>query len=394
MKIVFVCVKGIPAGGGIEKYTEELGSRLVQRGHEVLVYSSKSYGCRSGDYKGMRIKALPSINTRSMQKLSVALLATLDQFFEPLVDVVHYHAIGPSIFCLLPRLAGRKTLVQSHGHEWMRAKWGLTGKTFFRLAEFGAMYFPHCISAVSRTLTSYYTRRYGLPVTYIPTGVAAGGVRPPDRIRSLGLRGGDYILFMARLVAEKGAHHLVEAYLGMRTDVRLVIAGDALYEASYKAKLKSLAGGNPNIIFTGHVQGDLQEELYSNARLFVLPSEVEGLPIALLEAMSYGLPCVVSDIPENIEALGGCGFSFRSRDVRALRQTLEHALEEPDRLALLQQNARLRVRQEYDWESITDEFERLYSVLSGGAMTKADSAGGTCDRGSGNIVQPVKRSQE
>jgi glycosyltransferase involved in cell wall biosynthesis len=363
MKIAYIAIKGMPIGGGIEKYTEELGSRLVQRGHEIVVYCSRHYGAKDGTYKGIKLKTLPSLNSRSFQKLSLTLLSSVHQFFEPNIDVVHYHAIGPSIFSFLPRLIGRKTVVQSHGHEWMRAKWGWTGKTFFKLSEYAAIYFPNRVTAVSNVLKEYYESRYSRRVAYIPTGITPPKKLAPVKIKRFGLDGGDYILFAARHVEEKGAHYLIDAYQQMNTSIKLVIAGDAQHEDVYKALLRSKAEGNKNIIFPGFVQGELLEELFSNASIYVLPSEIEGLPISLLEAMSYACCCVVSDIPENKEALGGCGFVFKNKDVQDLRRCLEELIGNKEMLESKKELAHKRVLNHYTWDSIANDFEAFYEEL-------------------------------
>jgi glycosyltransferase involved in cell wall biosynthesis len=363
MKIAYIATKGMPIGGGIEKYTEEVGSRLVQKGHEIVVYCSRHYGAKDGTYKGIKLKTLPSLNSRSMQKLSLTLLSSIDQYFEPNVDIVHYHAIGPSIFCFMPRIIGRKTVVQSHGHEWMRAKWGWTGRIFFKLSEYAAMFFPNRITAVSNVLKDYYEKRYHREVVYIPTGITQPQKRTPDKIIELGLNGDDYILFAARHVEEKGAHYLIDAYQQINTNIKLVVAGDAQHEDEYKTLLRSKAAGNQNIIFPGFVQGEMLEELFSNASIYVLPSEIEGLPISLLEAMSYGCCCVVSDIPENKEALGGCGFLFKNKDVQDLRRCLEDLMDNKEMLDSNKESARQRVLDKYTWDSIANDFEVFYSEL-------------------------------
>jgi glycosyltransferase involved in cell wall biosynthesis len=266
----------------------------------------------------------------------------------------------------MPRIIGRKTVVQSHGHEWMRAKWGWAGKTFFKVSEHAAMSFPNRITAVSNVLKDYYESRYHRDVAYIPTGVTEPQKRAPDKIREFGLNGDDYILFAARHVEEKGAHYLIDAYQQINTNIKLVVAGDAQHEEIYKSLLRSKAAGNQNIIFPGFVQGELLEELFSNASIYVLPSEIEGLPISLLEAMSYGCCCIVSDIPENKEALGDCGFLFKSKDVQDLRRCLENLLGSKEIIDSKKESARQRVLNNYTWDSIAQDFEDLYTeVLAG-----------------------------
>jgi len=367
MKIVFICVKGFPLGGGIEKYTEELGARLVQRGHEVVVYSSAVAGTKSGMHRGIRVKTLPVLDFRSAHKLSLAMFATFHQFFERGVDIVHFHAIGPSIFCGLPRLVGRTTVLQSHGHEWMRAKWGTLGKTFFRVSEFIAMNSANCLTAVSHGLVTYYEEKHKRPVRYIPTGVNSAVIERPDLIHEIGLVGNDYILFMARLVEEKGAHYLIDAFRQSGAKCKLVIAGDAMYEERYKALLRDKAGQDSRIIFAGFVTGKLQNELLSNALCYVLPSEIEGLPISLLEAMSFGRCCIASDIEPNVEALGGFGVHFRNRSVPSLVEALERVLMDSAFACQIGAAARERAANEYSWDAITERFEELYEDALKGA---------------------------
>jgi glycosyltransferase involved in cell wall biosynthesis len=260
-------------------------------------------------------------------------------------------------------MIGRKTVVQSHGHEWMRAKWDWYGKMFFRVTESVGVLGSHRVTAVSHALTNYYESKYGVPVAYIPPGVNPATRRPPDLIRKFGLKGNDYVLFMARLVEEKGAHYLIDAFNGIDTDLKLVIAGDAQHEERYKAVLEQKASGNPRIMFAGYVSGQLKEELLSNARCYVLPSEIEGLPIALLEVMSYGVCCIASDIPANVEALGGYGLLFRNKDVSDLRRQLTLAITGNELIQEMGRGGQARVIEQYSWEMVTDWFEALYGDL-------------------------------
>ena len=360
MKIAYIALKGMPLGGGIEKYTEELGSRLVKKGHKIIVYCSPYYQTRNNEYKGMKIKILPCINTKSLQKISLCFLASLDQFLEKDIDIVHYHAVGPSIFSFLPRMLGRKTVVQIHGIEWKRPKWGYLGKTFFKLSDLSAVYFPNKVTAVSKVLKDFYEKKFGREVVYIPTGVNKPIKRPPKKIKKFGLNGNDYIFFAARLVPDKGCHYLIDAFNELKTDLKLVIAGDAPHEEGYKKILYEKAQGNRNIIFTGFIHGELLEEFFSNAYIYVLPSEIEGLPTSLLEAMSYGNCCVVSDIPENLEALGNYGYFFKSKDYKDLKRCLQTLIDKPELIYEKKKDVAEYVCKHYSWDKIADEFEQLY----------------------------------
>jgi len=363
VKIAYVAVKGIPIGGGIEKVTEEVGSRLVAKGHGVVVYSSRDYGTSDGIYKGMHIQTVPSINTKALHKLSICYHATRDILEKKHVDLVHYHAVGPSLFSFLPRMKGIPTVVQTHGLEWKRDKWGLVGKAFFLLSDLSVVYFPNKATAVSHVQKLYYEKRFGREVIFIPNGVGFAEPCAPEWILEQGLEPNRYILFAARLVEEKGAHFLIEAFRDLKTDMKLVIAGDAAHAEKYKAHLKTLSAGDHRILFPGFVTGIPLKELFSHAYLFCLPSTVEGLPIALLEAMNYGNCCLSSDIPENMEAIERHGYIFRNRDPQDLRRVLKELIEDPKKVNTKKKYAMEHVRQNYSWDRVTDQMEALYLSL-------------------------------
>lgn len=365
MRIAFIAVKGIPIGGGVEKVTEEIGLRLVRRGHRVVTYSSRDYGTtKDGLYKGIEVRTVSSINSKAFHKLSICLHATADILRRKDADIVHFHAVGPSVFSIFPRFTGIPTIVQTHGVEWKRDKWGIIGRTFFRLSDYSVAYFPTRATAVSMVQKDYYERKFGVNVVYIPNGVTPVNLRSPEWIIQQGLVPRKYFLFAARLVEEKGAHFLIPAFRTLNTDMKLVIAGDAAHSERYKAHLRELAGDDPRIVFPGFVTGRPLEELFSSAYLFCLPSTLEGLPIALLEAMSYGNCCVASDIPENLEAVREHAYTFRSRDIDDLRRILQHLLDHPEEAEGKRQAARDYVLENYSWDSITDQMEALYySVL-------------------------------
>ena len=361
MRIAYIALKGMPLGGGIENLTEQVGSRLVERGHEVIVYCSPQYNIRPGKYKGMDIKILPAINTKSLHKISLVFFSTLHLLIKEKVDIAHFHAVGPSIFSFLPRLKGIKTVVQIHGLEWKRPKWGIIGKTFFMLSDYSAAYFPHKVTAVSRVLKEYYEQKFGINVHYIPTGINEINSRVPNKILEYGLNKDTYILFACRLVPDKGAHYLINAFNELKTDKKLVIAGDAAYADNYINRIKQKA--NKNTLFLGFVTGELLEELFSNAYLYVLPSEIEGLSISLLEAMNYGNCVLVSDIPENLEALNGHGYTFANKDTKDLQRMLRLLLERKDLVDDKKESAKKHVLENYHWDKIVDMYEELYSSM-------------------------------
>jgi glycosyltransferase involved in cell wall biosynthesis len=369
LRIGMLGLKGIPYPAGIENFTEEVGSRLVARGHEVTVYV-RPYVQAPDRHRGMRIRRLPSLNTKHLDALSHTLLASLDVLFADL-DIVHYHALGPSIFSWLPRLRGLRTVAQVHGLDWQRAKWSPFASACLRAAEYSAIYFPHRTIAISTTLKQYLETKYGRPVDYVPTGVRTYEDREPDEIRKWGLSKDSYILFLSRLVPEKGCHYLIDAYERLETDKRLVIVGPASGEDAYVARLKQTR--NPHVIFTGAATGALLEELFSNAYLYVVPSEVEGLSHALLQGLSFGRCVLASDIDANVEALGECGVTFRSQDTADLQRKLQQLLDDPGFVRGCAASAKARVRAVYAWDTVVDRLEEIYADCRPAAMAETAS---------------------
>ena len=364
MRISMIGVKGMPHPGGIESVVEQLGSRLVERGHEVTVYVRPHYTpATSAEYRGMRLIHLPSVPTKHLDAITHTFLATLHVLWSG-ADIAHIHSIGLSIFALLTRLRGIKTVVQSHGLDWQREKWGVMARTFLRMTDYTAVTLPDATTVVSRKMQRYYQDRFGRQVIYIPSGVSHSEKVPAQEICRLGLSGNDYILFMSRLVPEKGCHYLVQAYNQLHCPgKKLVIAGDSNYGDRYAAELKKQ--GNENILFLGFVRGRLLQELLSHAYLYVLPSEIEGLSLSLLDAMSCGNCVLVSDIEENLEVIEDSGFSFKSKDIQDLKSKLEHLLSREDMVRQYRDKARTHVHTHYDWERVTDQYESLYQGLIG-----------------------------
>ena len=276
-------------------------------------------------------------------------------------DVVHIHAEGPALFCWIPRLAGKRVVVTVHGLDWQRSKWkgGFAAK-YIRLGEKAAVRFAHRIIVLSRNVQQYFLDTYGRETDYIPNGVVLPEPRRPEAIANLGLHKKNYILFLGRLVPEKCPDLLIRAWRAADTGKKLVIAGGASDSDAYAAELKTLAGEETDILFTGFVQGQLLEELYSNAYAYVLPSDMEGMPLSLLEAMSYGNCCLVSDIPECAGVVGDCGMTFRTGDEADLRRKLQLLCGSGTLAAALGAAARERVSLSYSWDDVTENTLELY----------------------------------
>lgn len=362
MRIAMLGVKGIPYTGGIENVVEQLGSRLVRKGHEVIVYVRPHYMPRGqSEYKGMKLIYLPSLRTKYFDALIHSFLASIHSLFLK-IDIAHIHSTGLSILALFPRAKGVKTIVQSHGLDWQRKKWGHFAKAYLKMSDYFTVSFPNATTVVSKKMKKYYEDKFRKNVHYIPNGVNDFSKVEPKEIHSLGIREDEYILFASRLVPEKGCHYLIKAYKELENpSKKLVIAGDANYRSRYTSELKKQ--GNENIIFLGFVRGRLLQELMSNAYIYVQPSEIEGLSIALLEAMSYGNCVVVSDIEENLEVIGDCGFYFRDRNYKDLKRVLEFLMRNEEIVYEMRRKARDHVIKAYNWDLVADQFEALYFSL-------------------------------
>ncbi len=357
-----VGVKGLPLPAGIDQVVEQIGVRLVQRGHKVTAFVRPHYtSIEQKEYKGIQLVHVPSFRTRSLDALTSSIFATARAIaMKP--DIVHIHSQGLSIFAPFPRMFGIKTIVQSHGLDWQRAKWNGLASRMIKFTDYTTVNWPNATVVVSRKLQNYYESKYKKKVHYIPNGSPEVLTMAPDNIQKWGLNNKDYLLFAARLVPEKWCHGLINAYKRIENPrMPLVIAGDSEYGDPYGVALKKNAGNN--IRFLGFVTGTMMQELYANAYAYVLPSTIEGLSTGLLEAMSYGNCVLVSDIEENKEAISGCGLTFKSGDEKYLQEKLEYLLGHPEMLDTFRDKARQRVREEYNWETITDEFIDLYTEL-------------------------------
>lgn len=360
MKIAFVGQKGVPTlFGGVEKHVEELGSRLVERGHEVIVYTGKSYNDFNGYYKGMRIISIPCIASKNLEMPSRT-SASLLHLFGKDVDVVHIHNVESAVLWFIPRMHA-KVAVTSHGQGYRREKFSPMVKRLLKFTERVFAYVPVTKIAVSKTLQRYYLEQYGCETVYIPNGVVIRESRDRTNMEKFGLEKDGYILFVGRIIPTKGCNFLIEAFKKITTDKKLVIVGGSAFTDTYLNKLKQSA--NKNTIFLGYKYGDELYTLYCNAYCCVVPSEIEGLAVTLLEAMSFGKCVIYSDIPENVEVAEGVGISFRNRNIDDLASKLQLALTHQNLCAELGEKAKERVKNDYNWEKIVDQTEEIYHSL-------------------------------
>ena len=369
MKIAMIGHKRIPSReGGVEVVVEELSTRLVKDGYQVDVYNRKGKNVQDKnadkgneklkEYKGVKIITIPTINKKGIDALLYSILATIRALFGH-YDVIHYHAEGPCAMLWLPHLFGIRTVATIHGLDWQRSKWGGLATKYIKLGEKIAAKYADEIIVLSKGVEKYFKETYNRDTNFIPNGVNKPTIRESKIIKEkYGLDKDSYILFLARIVPEKGLHYLIEAYKQVDTDKKLVIAGGASHTNDYLNKIKEMVRDNPNIIMTGFVQGRELEELYSNCYLYCLPSDVEGMPLSLLEAMSYGCRCLVSDIEENTQVTGNMAITFRKSNKDDLRKKLENMLKN----RTLEQKSKIKeyIVDRFDWKKVKEKTEELY----------------------------------
>lgn len=374
MKIAMYGHKRIPSReGGIEVVVEELCARMVQRGCEVTCYNRRGHHVAgsefdqdAGDvYRGIRLKSVPTVNRRGLAAFSSSFFAAIACAFGR-YDVVHVHAEGPAIFCWIPKLAGKKVVCTIHGLDYARAKWGRIASALLLQGEKCAVRFADDIIVLNPAHRKYFARRYGRRTVCIPNGVERPKRLETDRIRKKwGLEKDGYILFVGRIVPEKGLRYLIRAYRRVRTGKKLVIAGGTSDSGDFPQKLKKMAEGDDRILFTGFVEGQELGELYSNAYLYVLPSDLEGMPLTLLEAMSYGRCCLVSDIPECTEVTEDHAMIFRKSDENDLAGKLQYACDHAEETARYSREAADYICRKYSWEDVTEKTLRVYRSKKG-----------------------------
>ncbi|MCS6846026.1 MAG: DUF1972 domain-containing protein [Caldilineales bacterium] len=368
MNIAMLGTRGVPASySGFETCVEELGSRLVQRGHQVTVY------CRSHHitydqptYKGMRLVKLPTVPNKYLDTIVHSFLSSLHALTQG-YDICLYFIAGNSLVTWIPRLAGQRTVLNVDGLDWKREKWPPLAKRYIQFAERMSAVLPNAVVTDSRVVQRYYQEVYGIQSTYIAYGAERPRVPPGETLARFGLAPRRYVLFVGRLVPENCAHHLVEAWRSLDTDLRCVIVGDAPYAEAYKAELRRLAGDDPRIVFTGYVFGDGYHELSTSAYAFVETSGVGGTHPALVEAMAFGNCVVVHDTPENLETIGDAGLWYDGRvGAASLARVLRTLLDAPPLVEAYRRRAAERAARCFSWEAVTDAYEALFQrVLAG-----------------------------
>ena len=369
LRIAMLGHKRIPSReGGIEIVVEELTTRMVKKSHSVTCYNRKGHnvagiefdGTKLKTYKGVTLQEVFTIDKRGLAAMTASVSASLRAALGN-YDVVHIHAEGPAFMCWLPKLFGKKVIVTVHGLDHQRAKWGKFASWYIRSGEKNAVRFADEIIVLSKGVQDYFQNTYGRTTRFIPNGVNKAKLRKARQItEKWGLTKDSYILYLGRIVPEKGERYLIEAFKQTKTDKKLVIAGGSSDTQAFMDELKSLAKDDDRIIFTGFVQGEILEELYSNPYIYTLPSDLEGMPLSLLEAMSYGNCCLTSDIPECAEVVEDKALLFRKSDVSDLKAKLQNACDHPEMVESYKAQAEEFICRKYNWDDVVEKTLKLY----------------------------------
>ena len=365
--------KGIPArSGGIERHVEELSAELAARGHEVLVFCRSWYVWPVRDHRGVRCIKTRTIPTKHFDAITATFTSIIAASREK-VDIFHFHGVGPSLLSWLPKLLNprAKVIVTFHCIDRHHKKWNWFARLMLYIGERFAVTAPDATIAVSKTLETYIRLSYGTDGKYIPNGTQVP-MEDSDQtlLKPFDLEPGKYLMMCSRLVRHKGAHVLVEAFKELKRsnaeltkDFKLAIVGGSAFTDDYVRELRELAADDPSIVLTGNQTGNTLHALFTGSYAAVHPSESEGLPIAVLEAMSYGKCVLSSDIPENLELTEDHGLTFETNNVNDLVKKLTHLLEEPDHVETIGKNARVHVAKNYDWKDIAETTEYLYELV-------------------------------
>ncbi|MFZ4632401.1 MAG: glycosyltransferase family 4 protein [Patescibacteria group bacterium] len=360
MKIAFIGQKGIPTkDGGVDRHVENLAMFLAMKGEKITVYNRNGYlPEKISEWKGIELIHLPFIDNKNLAAITHGLLATINAISKK-VDVIHYHGIGPALLAWIPRVFAPKIKVITtlHSFDYGNDKWGGFAKFMLKLGEHSMCKYAHEVIVLTDTMHDYLLQRYQRESIVIPNGAFIHDNFLANHLLSFGLEPNKYIISVSRLIRLKGIQYLIEAYKKIEgTDIKLVIVGDG----NYRETLEKLADNNKNIIFTGNQTGDSLNQLYSNAKLFIQSSEMEGLSISLLEAMAHGLPCVASEIVANRQASKDTALYFISKDINDLQAKVDYAINNPEEMKALAIKGKERAETVFNWEKISEDTLKVY----------------------------------
>jgi glycosyltransferase involved in cell wall biosynthesis len=364
LRIAIIGTRGIPARyGGFETCVDEVATRLVELGHEVWVYCRKgNYAYDGSDYKGVKLVVLPTLRMKSLDTITHSALSTL-HLMRSRWDVVHIYGLGNAIYLVVLKLLGLRTVISVDGLEWNRKKWGWFARFWFKFSEFVVRRFADSIIADSNVIRGYYRETHGVGAEYIPYGAYIDSLNGNEHLAESTLASRGYVLFVGRLIPEKGVHFLINAFRDVRTDKKLVIVGDDPYHKEYVDSLKR--SGDGRVVFMGYVYGDRYSDLCKHAYLYVQPSELEGTSPALLAAMGYGCCVLVNGIDENRETIADAGLVYARNDVVDFSRKLQYLVDNPAVVEDYRRRAIARVQAHYNWDTIAGDMERLYMGISG-----------------------------
>ncbi len=374
MRIAMIGHKRIPTrSGGVEVVVEELSVRMAQKGHEVVAYNRWCGEEKLKEYRKVKVVEVRTLKSPSFNAMVYSFFATLLCIFKR-YDVVHYHAEGPCAMIPLAKLFGKRVVATIHGLDWQRNKWGGFASKYILFGEKMAAKYADKVIVLSQNVKKYFKETYGCDAVFVPNGINPVSRVQPDTIKTrFGLEKDDYILFLARITPEKGLDYLLDAYQALQTNKKLVIAGSIEPQTDYIRSVLQKAENRENIIFTGFVSGKTLAELFTNCFVYVLPSDIEGMPMSLLEAVGYDARVIVSDIPENIDCLDGYGNAFAHGNAESLKDVLAYCLAheelkdrdfKADTSPAQTQRKREALIEKYDWDAITDQTLALYNSVS------------------------------
>ena len=370
LKVAMIGHKRIPSReGGIEIVVEELSTRMVKKGIKVTCYNRKGKHALDKsqkvnhikEYKGVKLKSVLTIDVKGLAAMTSSFFGAIKILFSK-NNIVHFHAEGPcAMIPIIKFFSKKKIIVTIHGLDWQRAKWGGFATKYIKFGEKMAAKYADEIIVLSENVKKYFKDTYNRETNFIPNGVNKPEIKDANIIKDkINLAKDSYILFLGRLVPEKGIHYLIEAYNKINTNKKLVIAGGSSDTDMYFNELKEKSKDNKNIIFTGFVQGEELEELYSNAYIYALPSDLEGMPLSLLEAMSYKNCCLTSDIPECKTVMDNNGVTFKKSDVNDLKEKLQYLVDNVDKVNKYKSEAQDYILKKYNWDDVVDKTIELY----------------------------------
>ncbi len=362
--------RGVPAAyGGFETFAEELGARLAARGHKVTVYG-RSHVVPGGlrEYRGMRLRVLPTVRHKYLDTVAHTGLSVIDGLVRRFaVVLICNNANAP--FAIVPRLTGAKVVLNVDGLEWQRGKWNRLGRWYYQACAWLSPKLPIVLVSDARVIARWYRERYGRQTVYIPYGSDPTRLPPGETLERLRLRAGRYLLYVSRLEPENNAHTVIDAYRragGLEgLGVPLVMVGDAPYATAYKADLETAAAATPGVVMTGYIFGSGYAELQSNAMLYVQATEVGGTHPALVEAMGRGACILANDVPEHREVLAEAGAYYARNDPGSLAIKLGELAADAGQRTSLAAAAAARAREQFSWDHVTAEYERLFRSIVG-----------------------------